>query len=64
MRYFSVEYEWHTRPWYKKGRIKTVKKAFAAGNLNDALKLAQEEGTKMFPRHKWKIIRWEELTPV
>ena len=62
MRYFSIEFEWHTRPLYRKGRLKTCKIAFAANDQTEAYRLAQEAGKTRFPRHKWKVIGCEELT--
>jgi hypothetical protein len=62
MRYFSIEYEWYSRPLYRKGKLKTAKKTFAASDQTEAYRLAQEDGKQNFPRHRWKIIGCLELT--
>lgn len=63
MRYYRITYEWHSRPRFRAGRLKTTQVTFAASNQIDAYKLAQEEGKKMFPRHRWKVVYCEDLTP-
>jgi hypothetical protein len=60
MRYFEVIYEWHTRPWYHKGRLKTEKVVFAANSLSEGLLLAKAEGERRYPRRRWRIDSWEE----
>jgi hypothetical protein len=61
MRYFRITFEWHTRPRYRAGRVKTCQVTFAASNQTDAYKLAQEDGKNRFPRHRWKVLYCEEL---
>ncbi len=63
MKYFRVTYRWHARPRYRYGREKTTQITFAAGNMTDAYKLAQDKGKEMFPRHRWQVVYCEELTP-
>jgi hypothetical protein len=62
MRYFSITFEWHTRPLYRKGRVKQCSVVFAAENQTQAYELAREDGNRRFPRHKWKVVGCEELT--
>jgi hypothetical protein len=62
VRYFEVTYEWHTRPRFKRGRLKQCKVTFAASDQTEAYRLAQEDGTKRFPRHRWQVVSCEELT--
>lgn len=62
VRYWSVEFEWHTRPMFRQGRLKTCRVAFAAPDQTQAYELAREEGQKRFPRHKWKVVGCQELT--
>ena len=52
MRYFEITYEWHSRPLYRKGRLRRDAFTFAGENVTDAYKLAVEEGKKKFPRHQ------------
>lgn len=63
MRYFSVEFEWHTRPRFRKGRLRTCKVAIAAEDQTQAYVLAKLEGAQKFPRHRWKVVSCDELTP-
>ena len=63
MKYFRVTFEWHTRPRYRQGRVKTCQVTFAASNRTDAYKLAKEDGNTRFPRHRWRVIYCEDLTP-
>jgi hypothetical protein len=62
MRYFRFEFEWHTRPMFRKGRDRKCAAVFAAANYEDALFLAIQEGKSRFPRHKWKLSICTELT--
>jgi hypothetical protein len=62
MRYFSVTFEWKTRPLFRKGRLVYKNVAYAARDLTDAYRLAQDDGHARFPRHKWKIVACVELT--
>jgi len=66
MRYFRADYEFHTRPRYHKGRLRTDTFTFAIADSQtdlEALRIANEEGRRRYPRHRWKITRCEELTP-
>jgi hypothetical protein len=61
MRYFEITYEWHSRPLYRKGRLRRDAFTFAGENVTDAYKLAVEEGKKKFPRHKWQVVACREI---
>lgn len=62
MRYFEFFFEWHTRPRFRKGRLRTAFKTFAAEDQTQAYELARAEGKKMFPRHRWAVVGFRELT--
>jgi len=61
MKYFRVTFEWKTRPWYRKGRVKTHEVTVAANDQTEAYKTAQEIGAKRFYRHKWGVLSVEEI---
>lgn len=63
MRYFRFELEWKTRPLYRKGRLRTERVTFAAEDLAEAYRLALDEAKTRYPRHKWRMLHCEELTP-
>jgi hypothetical protein len=60
MLYWSIEFEWHTRPRFKKGRLRTCRVAFAAPDQTEAYRLAKEDGKARFPRHKWQVLSCTE----
>lgn len=62
MRYWSIEFEWKTRPMFRKGRLKRRKVAFAAEEQTQLYELARAEAKRLFPRHRWAIVGCEELT--
>ena len=62
MKYWTITFEWHTRPRFRKGRIRTCKVAFAAHDLTEVYVVAKKDGETRFPRHNWRIIGCEELT--
>lgn len=62
MKYFEIEYEYKTRPLFRKGRLKTCSIPFAAKDITQAYELAKVEGDKRFRRHKWRILQAKELT--
>lgn len=47
---------------YHKGRVKRCKAVFGADDQTQAYKLAQDDGKKKFPRHRWHIVGCVELT--
>jgi hypothetical protein len=62
MRYWSITFEWKTRPMYRKGRLLQRKLAIGAKDQTEALQIARAEGKLMFPRHQWKVLDCSELT--
>ena len=61
MRYFAVEFEWKTRPRFRKGRLKRETVTIAANDVAEMLALASAEGKRRYPRHKWSAVSWQEL---
>lgn len=59
-RYFTVVFEWHSRPRFRPGRVKTCELVFAANDQTHAYRLAQDYGEQSFPRHKWKVLSCKE----
>jgi len=62
MRYFSIEYEFKTRPMYRKRRWRTATVAIAATDLADSLRAAKEDGERRFGSRKWHVFKTTELT--
>jgi hypothetical protein len=63
MRYFKIEFEVKTRPPFRKGRWRREDMVYAADSDREALQLATDEAKRRWPRRKWQLMRWEELTP-
>lgn len=61
MRYFKITFQYHSRPLFRKGRLKQCSVTFAASNITDAYRLALDDGAARFPRHTWQVLSCEEL---
>lgn len=59
MKVWSVEYEYRTRPWFRKGRIRRERVAFSAESLTQLYELARDEGERRFARRTWLIANIE-----
>lgn len=58
---FSVEFLYHTRPWFRKGKVKREQVAFVARDITEAYRLAVEDGQHRFRRLNWSIIGCKEI---
>lgn len=55
MCYFNMEFEYKTRPWFRKGRLKRERITFAAHDLISAYWLAVQEGKKRYRGRQFRV---------
>jgi hypothetical protein len=61
LKIFIVLYEWKTRPFFHKGRLKTCEVGFSAYDQTEAYRLAKHDGEIRFARRQWRIISCKEI---
>lgn len=60
MKYFNVEYEYNTRPRFRKGRAKKEVVVFSADSLGEALRLAKADAQNRWHNRRWMIVSCSE----
>jgi hypothetical protein len=61
MKYFNMEFEYKTRPWFRKGRLKREWQTFAAPDLAEAYRQAGKWGEEHYGRRHWALTgKWSE----
>lgn len=55
LRYFRCQFEYHTRPWFRKGRIQTEYVVFSARDMSEAMRAGRDYGEERYHRCRWQL---------